>query len=967
MFKAVCFTSFIILSYTLELGAQSWQSSLVQMDPSGQLTYTVDGEGNRIPDFSFAGYRNSETDLPIIQIIKIISPGSGDDTQQIQNAIDEIGDYELDPNGFRGALYLAAGEYEIQGTLYLNKSGIVLRGAGDGSDANSNTILKATTNEPAQRTVLIAGGGVPTAWSRVNGNMSQITTALIPVGSRTFEVEDAEFFEVGDNIIIYHPCTEEWLQAIDYGSPHGDPNWTVNSQPLIFNRYIESIDANEITIDAPVFNHLNRSLSQSYIYKYGREGLVTNIGIEDLRIEIDSNTETNENHAWNALDLYQIEDAWVKNCTMLHFGESAIRTNTATRITIENCQALDPHSIIEGSKRYNFQLYTASQLILFKDCYATNGRHHYISNGTSSVSGCVFYNCKSSGAYTSSEGHRRWSMGLLFDNHLELNGPRLPFWDPRLLGLYNRGSYGTSHGWGTAHSVCWNCDVAEGDIAIQKPPTAQNYAIGCFANQVTGTWFLTCPFSELEGYIEGTNRPGLEPASLFEAQLNARLSSSPGQTDPIVDTFNDGNFTVNPVWNGDIDKWQIIRDSDVSSGASYSYTLRLNETDAVSGTKYLSTQRRATWGSNQSWGVWIGRRFSAASDANQSIVWLWANEADLTSPTVDGYRLRFGDNVGDDEIILQRVDNSNIVNNITSSSAIPNGLTDIGFLVRVTRTESSEWTLYTSVLPTQNGQGAIATNIPAASITGTTVVQESGTDDTYTNFSNGYFGFMAIHDSDNDSRTGAEFDQLYFDISSDAALPVQLISFTATPGDKEVELNWSTASEIGNVGFIILRGHEEHGDYPELASYRKNHQLIGAGNSSEEHSYQYTDFDVVNSVTYWYKLMDVHLNGEYSEYGPIPAVPGEKEAKPQSFYLTQNYPNPFNQQTQIKFALKEAGVTIIRLYDVSGRLVETILERKMPAGEFELSYTATGLASGVYFYQLHVNDFRATRKMILVQ
>ena len=267
------------------------------------------------------------------------------------------------------------------------------------------------------------------------------------VGDFIFEVEDASPYSVGDNIIIFHPCTKEWLEAVDYGGTHSDEGgaepgvdvpWEVGSQPLVFNRYITAISGNQITIDVPVYNHLIKDLSQSYIYKYSRNNLKTNIGIENIRVDIETSGESfDENHAWNAIDLYQIEDAWVKNSTMLHFGLSGIRTNTATRITVENCRATDPVSEVVGGNRYNFQVYNASQQILFKDCYASNGRHHYMSNGTSWASGIVFYNCKSEGAFTSSEGHRRWSMGMLWDNHVELNGPR-PGYNPRLLGLYNR-------------------------------------------------------------------------------------------------------------------------------------------------------------------------------------------------------------------------------------------------------------------------------------------------------------------------------------------------------------------------------------------------------------------------------------------------------------------------------------------------------------------------------------------------
>ncbi|UCE04946.1 MAG: T9SS type A sorting domain-containing protein, partial [bacterium] len=107
---------------------------------------------------------------------------------------------------------------------------------------------------------------------------------------------------------------------------------------------------------------------------------------------------------------------------------------------------------------------------------------------------------------------------------------------PRLLGLYNRGYYGTSHGWAGVHSVAWNCDVANGDLIVQKPPTAQNYAIGCFGGNVVGKK-PPAPFDETEGYIEGTGESGLNPRSLYEAQLEERLATSV-RVDEEVAIFN---------------------------------------------------------------------------------------------------------------------------------------------------------------------------------------------------------------------------------------------------------------------------------------------------------------------------------------------------------------------------------------------------------------------------------------------
>ncbi|MBI3194909.1 MAG: T9SS type A sorting domain-containing protein, partial [Ignavibacteriae bacterium] len=99
---------------------------------------------------------------------------------------------------------------------------------------------------------------------------------------------------------------------------------------------------------------------------------------------------------------------------------------------------------------------------------------------------------------------------------------------------------------------------------------------------------------------------------------------------------------------------------------------------------------------------------------------------------------------------------------------VTNGLTDIGFMVRVTRTSGNVWTLYTSTLPTASGSGAVATAQPSAA--NTPINQGSATNSTYTTFTNGYFGFAAVHSSGADARAGAEFDQLYFDTNSSSPL-----------------------------------------------------------------------------------------------------------------------------------------------------------------------------------------------------
>ncbi|MBI5020718.1 MAG: MBL fold metallo-hydrolase [Ignavibacteriales bacterium] len=245
-------------------------------------------------------------------------------------------------------------------------------------------------------------------------------------------------------------------------------------------------------------------------------------------------------------------------------------------------------------------------------------------------------------------------------------------------------------------------------------------------------------------------------------------TSAPVPVSTLIESFSDGNFTTNPTWGGNTTAFQVVTSSDVGAGATNSYTLRLNYTTASAGTRYLRTQRTASWGTSQSWSFWIGRRAQAATTANQSIVWLWANGTNLTASTIDGYRIKFGDDTGDDNIVLQSVTNNVATDIITSSGTVLNGLTDIGFMVRVTRTSGSVWTLYTSTLPTTIGSGAIATDVPTAA--NTSINQGSVTNSTYTNFANGYFGFVAVHSSGASARIAAEFDQLYFDTTSTSPL-----------------------------------------------------------------------------------------------------------------------------------------------------------------------------------------------------
>lgn len=516
----------LLIIYTLFVAhvalGQKWLSQLVWENSNGNLEYAKCENGFVIPDFSHAGYKGGGHELPQLAVVKTIKPITGDNTDHIQAAINEVGSKPIDEQGFIGTLLLKAGKYIVEGTLHIPFDGVVLRGEGDGENPNLNTILYATGNSPRQRDLLVVGNGVKKDWTKqVTGSKSNIITLIVIVGETSFEVENASLYSVGEQIIIYHPCTQKWLNEVDFGGV-ADPNelWTENKYPILFNRYITAVNSRKITVDAPIFNTLDRSLSH-YIYKPKMDGTVYNVGIENLRINIETFGGTDDNHAWNAVRFKSCENAWEKNCTFLHFGHSGIVTEATTRSTFYQCRAIEPLAMITGERMYNFNTYHYSQLNLFEECFAKNGRHHYISNGTSTTSGNVFLNSISDGAHNVSEGHRHWTTAILFDGHEEQNLRR-----SFVLGLYNRVDAGTGHGWSAAHSLLWNCNVTLSCvIALQKPPTAQNYAIGCIAKEVTGLPHSNSNFPL--GYVEGVNRKGLYPSSIYKAQLADRIKASP--------------------------------------------------------------------------------------------------------------------------------------------------------------------------------------------------------------------------------------------------------------------------------------------------------------------------------------------------------------------------------------------------------------------------------------------------------
>ncbi len=95
--------------------------------------------------------------------------------------------------------------------------------------------------------------------------------------------------------------------------------------------------------------------------------------------------------------------------------------------------------------------------------------------------------------------------------------------------------------------------------------------------------------------------------------------------------------------------------------------------------------------------------------------------------------------------------------------------------------------------------------------------------------------------------------------------------------------------------------------------------------------------------------------------------PVQANAVPKTFSLSQNYPNPFNPSTMISFSVPQGAKVSLKVYNILGQEVATLVDDYKQAGEYLVQFNAGRLASGVYFYRLQANDFAQTRKLLLLK
>ena len=481
-----------------EAGTEPW----TWVDRGGCLGYSHDGNGNRLPDFSHAGYRGGGVPLPFVARERgsvLLAPGkSGDDTPTIQAAIDAAGARTPDASGFRGVVELSSGTFSLRGSLRLMQSGVVLRG--QGASGPRATMLRAVG---VARPVLIVGPDDPRT---LNGPSHRIVDSYVPVGARTFELESTEGLRVDDEIIVQRPFSPKWLALIgmDRIAPRrpdaGAVAWRAGSG-LNFERRITAIDHNRITIDVPLTNALEREFTEATVTRFTFPQRTARVGIERLASRADFDPESDLGDGM-FIEMNGVVSSWVREVQTDAYESGLVSLEETSKwVTVTDAV----YNAAPNAPTWSRAFVLGGQQNLIVRARSVGARHA-LGTLSRSPGPNVVLELTAVGRSPVLTPNR-WTSGLLLDNVHLLD----PTGEPSGEITMRMRNGGRGGGWAGATCVVWNSEA--GRLSIDNPPTAQNWVIGSAAGEAVGS-----------ASYDTSHAP--RPESLYRAQLAERVGEA---------------------------------------------------------------------------------------------------------------------------------------------------------------------------------------------------------------------------------------------------------------------------------------------------------------------------------------------------------------------------------------------------------------------------------------------------------
>lgn len=457
----------------------------------GKLVYQPDERGNKILDFSSCGYMSSEQDIPNYPVSVFVSHKDGDNSARIQKAIDYVSSLPL-KNGYRGAVLLDKGTFELSKELRISASGVLLIGEG-----RDHTILFKKGYDRGAVVYIEGGSSIQTK------DTVDLVSDYVPVGSTTLNIASAGSLKKGSRIFILRPSTKEWINSIgcwEFGGGISALGWKPGEEDIRWDRTVTSVVGSTITLDAPLTTALDKKYGGAKVMSYTWNGRISQSGVANMTLVSDYNKAypKDEDHCWDGVYVANAENCWVQKVTFKHLAGSAVVLQaTASKVTVEDCVSLDPVSEIGGFRRMTFLTY--GQQNLFQRCYSEHGIHDYVA-GYCAPGPNAFVQCDTWQSLSFSGSVGSWACGLLFDI-VNIDGNDIT--------LKNLGQDKQGAGWNSANSLCWQCS-ASGIDCYKAAPDAVNRAYGVWSQ-----------FSGDGDWDESNNH--VQPRSFFYAQLADRL------------------------------------------------------------------------------------------------------------------------------------------------------------------------------------------------------------------------------------------------------------------------------------------------------------------------------------------------------------------------------------------------------------------------------------------------------------
>ena len=537
-------------------------STWVFVGSDNRLHYKTDSQGNRIMDFSFAGYQGGGVALPSVPVVVTVNPASGDDTANIQAAIDSVSQRTPNAAAIRGAVLLGPGTFDISGTLSITSSGVVLRGSGSDS---GGTVLNLTVSP--HLALSVQGSG---SWQTV-GNRVSITDAYVPSGSPSFNVSDASGFNLGDAILIERPVTQPWIHFMGMdtlvSSTGTSQTWIAAGTLIPADRNVTAISGNRITLDAPLADSFDATLLNppgGTVVKYTFAGRISQVGIEHLKVIGAAVNADINSPQYLGVSLSAVQDGWMQDVVFQDTQNTVTINNTARRLTLDNVHVT--HTVVHtGDRMADFGI-SGTQIFVNKSSSDGTGEWPLLTQGrvTGPIAALNFNSSQQAGVGP----HQRWAVGLLCDECTVPNAPNNVDGGATGISYSDRGNHGSGQGWAMGWGVAWNATTPF--LVVQEPPGAHNWCVGCVGQESSGTE----PGSGKpvpNGVFESLGAH-VTPASLYLAQLKDRL----------------GNAAIANIGYGDFALALTPGSRTVSAGSSAAYTVSMTPSGVFSDNVSLS-------------------------------------------------------------------------------------------------------------------------------------------------------------------------------------------------------------------------------------------------------------------------------------------------------------------------------------------------------------------------------------------